>query len=137
MNSFNHYAFGAVGEWLFSGAAGVHLDESHPGYKRFFLRPQFTRRLTHVKATQESPYGLISSHWYVAGDRIVYDVVVPPNSSAVLELPVPAEGTATPVALAAGRHRFSIPKAAIADDPAGSGARNEAATARPADPRDS
>src|SRR4029079_9233820 len=45
MNSFNHYSFGAVGKWLYVGAGGIELDEQHPGFKKFNLKPQFTSRL--------------------------------------------------------------------------------------------
>ena len=91
MNSFNHYSLGSVGAWLYSGAGGIGLDDSSPGYKRFFLQPQFTPRLSHVKATLDSPYGLIVSHWRVEGDQLLYDVTIPPNSSAMLALPVPLQ----------------------------------------------
>ncbi len=91
MNSFNHYSFGAVGYWFYTGAAGIQLDDASPGYKHFFLAPQFTNRLTYVKATLDSPYGKISSYWHVEGDQMIYDVTVPPNSSATLEPAVSAE----------------------------------------------
>jgi alpha-L-rhamnosidase len=108
MNSFNHYSFGSVGAWLYSGAAGIQLDEAHPGYKHFFLRPQFTPRLSHVKATLDSPYGVISSHWHTEKDQMLYDVTIPPNTTATLELPdSPAK------ALSAGAHHFSFPRQLI------------------------
>jgi len=123
MNSFNHYSLGSVGDWLYSGAAGIELDELNSGYKHFFLRPQFTPRLTHVKATQDSPYGIISSHWQVEGDQMLYDVTIPPNTTADLILPVPtqtvrqsgqplpAQSTAsTQVLLRAGMYHFSFPR---------------------------
>jgi alpha-L-rhamnosidase len=87
MNSFNHYSLGSVGAWLYSGAAGIRPDDASPGYKHFFLAPQFTTRLSHVKATLDSPYGVIASSWRVEKDQILYDVTVPPNSTATLELP--------------------------------------------------
>ncbi len=60
MNSFNHCCLGAVGAWLCSGAAGIQLDELHADYKHFRLQPQFTSRLSWVKASIDSPYGRIS-----------------------------------------------------------------------------
>jgi len=104
MNSFNHYSFGSVGEWFYSGAAGIQIDERRPGYKHFFLRPQLTARLKYVKATQDSPYGQICSHWYVDGNQMHYETTVPPNTSATLELP-----GRSPQELAAGPHHFSLP----------------------------
>ena len=63
MNSFNHYSLGSVGAWLYSGAAGIQPDDASPGYKHFLLAPQFTTRLSYVKATLDSPYGAIASAW--------------------------------------------------------------------------
>jgi alpha-L-rhamnosidase len=105
MNSFNHYSFGSVGEWLYSGAAGIQVDETKPGYKHFFLRPQITSRLNYVKASLNSPYGIISSHWHVKGDRLLYDVTVPPNTTATLDL----QGLPSRL-LPAGKHHFSAVK---------------------------
>jgi alpha-L-rhamnosidase len=123
MNSFNHYSLGSVGTWLYSGAAGIQLEEASPGYKHFTLAPQLTPRLTHVKATLHTPYGVISSHWHAENDRMVYDVTVPPNTSADLLLPVPArdvtesgqpvaasDGSTTRVSLVAGTYQFSFPR---------------------------
>ncbi len=123
MNSFNHYSLGSVGAWLYSGAAGIQPDKSSPGYKHFILAPQFTTRLTHVEATFVSPYGLIVSSWRAEGDQLLYDVTVPPNSSATLELPVPPQevrpsGPPFPVSnhsftrfqLEAGTYHFSLPR---------------------------
>ena len=122
MNSFNHYSLGSIGAWLYSGAAGIQPDDANPGYKHFFLAPQFTTRLGHVKATFDSPYGLIASGWRVKGDQFLYDVTIPPNSSATLELPFPPrevrqsgqplalpEGSVTKLPLAAGTYHFSLP----------------------------
>jgi alpha-L-rhamnosidase len=130
MNSFNHYSFGSVGAWLFSGAAGIVLDGAHPGYKHFFLRPQFTSKLNYVKAGLDSPYGVITSHWHVEKDKMLYDVTIPPNTSADVILPiapanvrlsgklVPAPNeTITRVALAAGTHRLSFPERLIHEKP--------------------
>ena len=123
MNSFNHYSLGSVGAWLYSGAAGIQPDDAGPGYKHFFLAPQFTSRLSNVKATFDSPYGLIASSWRVEKDQIRYDVTIPPNSSATLLLPVPPkeikairptapvpEDTVTRLPLTAGTYHFSLPR---------------------------
>ncbi len=104
MNSFNHYSLGAIGAWLYSGAAGIQPDAS-PGYKHFSLAPQFTTRLTYLKATFDSPYGIISSSWRVEKNEILYDVTIPPNSSGTLELP----GKSSTI-LRAGSYHFSIPR---------------------------
>ena len=123
MNSFNHYSLGSVGAWLYSGAAGIQSDESNPGYKHFFLEPQFTSRLTCVRATFDSPYGVIASGWRVEKDRLLYDVTIPANSSATLRLPFPpqairhaggpliaANSFSTSFPLVAGTYQFSLPR---------------------------
>jgi alpha-L-rhamnosidase len=123
MNSFNHYSLGAVGAWLYSGAAGIQLDDSNPGYKHFLLAPQFTARLSHVKASLDSPYGRISSGWHFEKDELIYGVTIPPNSSAVLTLPVPPQDVrqsgeplresgepVTKLSLRAGTYHFSMPR---------------------------
>jgi alpha-L-rhamnosidase len=123
MNSFNHYSFGAIGYWFYTGAAGILPDDNSPGYKHFFLAPQFTEKLDYVKGAIESPYGKISAYWHVEGDQLVYDVTVPPNSSATLKLPVAAkdvlqsgqpvkstDANATSLELAAGTYRFTLPR---------------------------
>ena len=121
MNSFNHYSLGSVGAWLYSGAAGIRPDDAHPGYRHFFLDPQFTARLSRVQATFNSPYGVINSFWHVEGGSLLYDVTVPPNSSAQLTLPFPpgevrqdgrqlsGPGGFTQIDLPAGTYHFAMP----------------------------
>jgi alpha-L-rhamnosidase len=121
MNSFNHYSLDSVGAWLYSGAAGIQPDDASPGYKHFFLAPQFTSRLSHAEATFDSPYGIIASGWRVEKDQILYDVTIPSNSSATLILPVPPQGvrqsgqplplpddSVTRLPLVAGTYHFSM-----------------------------
>jgi alpha-L-rhamnosidase len=87
MNSFNHYSLGSVGLWLYSGPGGICIDEDHPGFKHFFLKPQFSTKFSSFSAALDSPYGRISSGWKMDGARMVYAVTVPPNSSATVILP--------------------------------------------------
>ncbi|HEY3761879.1 MAG TPA: family 78 glycoside hydrolase catalytic domain [Verrucomicrobiae bacterium] len=112
MNSFNHYSLGSVGRWLYTGAAGIRPNDSAPGYKHFLLDPQFTTRLDYVKATLDTPYGMISSGWRNKGGQVLYDVTIPPNSSATLRLPALSQNfpmTNGVVTLAAGTYHFSLP----------------------------
>ena len=98
MNSFNHYSYGVVSEWMFRRVAGIEADETQPGFKHFFLMPtpddrtyfpNGQERITYVKASHESSYGLIRSEWQRGEDgRIVYTASVPANSTATLYLPV-------------------------------------------------
>ena len=87
MNSFNHYSLGSVGEWLFRHVAGIELDPEVPGYARFVLRPFIAAGLDHAHATYRSPRGEIASHWRRAGERLVWEVTVPPNTTAQIFIP--------------------------------------------------
>ncbi|WP_189148451.1 alpha-L-rhamnosidase [Streptomyces lacrimifluminis] len=91
MNSFNHYAYGAIMEWMYAYMAGIARDPESPGFKHFVLQPHIdpTGGITRVSGTYESPYGEIRSEWQVTegGRALVYDVVVPANSEATLRLP--------------------------------------------------
>lgn len=87
MNSFNHYAYGAIGDWMYNTITGIQHDESNPGYKHIILRPQPHEGLTWAKADFESLYGKISSHWQIANDEIHLIITIPPNTTASLYLP--------------------------------------------------
>ncbi len=87
MNSFNHYAYGAVGEWLYRDVAGIESEFSDPGFHRIHLHPEFDTRLGPVNATYDSIYGPISSNWNIAGSRTTWKVVIPANTTGVFYLP--------------------------------------------------
>jgi len=87
MNSYNHYAYGAVGDWLYSVVAGIDLDPAQPGYKHVLIRPQPGGRLTSVSASLDTQYGEVASAWTVAGDQFALAVRVPPNTHATVRLP--------------------------------------------------
>jgi alpha-L-rhamnosidase len=87
MNSFNHYAYGAIGEWLYNYVAGIQIDPENPGYKHFFLAPHPGGGLTHAKAVYKSMYGEIKSDWKLEGNQMVYDVTIPANTTATVTLP--------------------------------------------------
>jgi alpha-L-rhamnosidase len=57
MNSFNHYAYGAIGEWMFSHSLGIQHDEEHPSYKHILLQPKVGGKMTFARGYFESPYG--------------------------------------------------------------------------------
>jgi alpha-L-rhamnosidase len=87
MNSFNHYAYGAVGNWLYTVVAGIRLDPEYPGYKHFFLHPQPGGGLTHARAELDSLYGKILSDWRIENDEFIWKIVIPPNTNATVTLP--------------------------------------------------
>ncbi len=87
MNSYNHYAYGAVAEWLYRYAAGIDEAPEDPGFHRVVLHPQFDASLGEAKATFDSPYGAITSNWRADGNTISWDVVIPPNTTGLLYFP--------------------------------------------------
>ncbi len=87
MNSFNHYAYGAIGEWLYRVVAGIELDPDVPGYKRFLIQPQPGGQLTYASATFDSMYGRIESKWRIEADGFQLAVAIPANTEAVIHLP--------------------------------------------------
>lgn len=99
MNSFNHYAYGAVFGWMMGTMAGIREDPSDPGFRHFVLAPIPDKRLGSVAATYRSPYGTIESAWRYGGDRLTFDFTIPANTSATVKLP----GLA-PQEFASGRH---------------------------------
>jgi len=87
MNSFNHYAYGAIGEWLYHYVAGMDIDPAAPGYKHILLAPHPGGGLTNADAEFTSLYGKIKSAWKLEGNDFVYDVTVPANATATVTLP--------------------------------------------------
>jgi alpha-L-rhamnosidase len=87
MNSYNHYIFGGVGEWLYRTVAGIDLDLRQPGYKHVLFRPQPGGGLTHVRGRVQTQYGPVSSEWTLTKDVFRLVVEVPPNTRATIRLP--------------------------------------------------
>lgn len=85
--SQNHMMFGEIGAWFFKGLGGIHPDENAPGFKNIVLKPNFVSGLEYFNASHDGPYGKISSNWRRNGQQIIYQVVVPANSSATVFLP--------------------------------------------------
>ncbi|MBV5314944.1 MAG: glycoside hydrolase family 78 protein [Prolixibacteraceae bacterium] len=88
MNSFNHYAYGAIGEWLYRHVAGLDLDTEVPGYKHILLAPHPGGGLTNANAEFSSLYGKVKSAWKLDGKAMVYEVKVPANTTATVTLPL-------------------------------------------------
>lgn len=87
MNSYNHYAYGAVGDWMYGTVAGIDLMSGTTAFKHIHIRPHVGGTLTHAKATLESPYGTIESGWRREGDRTTFNVTIPANTTATISLP--------------------------------------------------
>lgn len=87
MNSFNHYSYGAVGEWMYQHVGGLQIDPENPGYKHIIFNPHPGGGLTSAKAEFLSRYGKIKSNWEIKGDTFTYEVVIPANTTGTVNLP--------------------------------------------------
>ena len=104
MNSFNHYSYGSVGEWMWKTVAGISPCEDAPGFRRVMLRPVPDYDLKEAHASFRSPSGMYETAWKVIDvNHISLDVTVPFGCSAVLELPYSRK---EPVELTAGTYAF-------------------------------
>jgi alpha-L-rhamnosidase len=101
MTSFNHYALGAVADWLHRTVAG--LAPASPGYRRLRIAPRPGPGITSAAATHETPYGTAAVSWTVEGTTFTVDVTVPPGTTAEISLP---DGTDV-IEVGSGRHSFS------------------------------
>jgi alpha-L-rhamnosidase len=80
MNSFNHYAYGAVGDWMYSTVAGIDVDERAPAYKHSFVAPRPGGNLTRAAASIETMYGKLASAWTLDSAAYTLSATVPPNT---------------------------------------------------------
>jgi alpha-L-rhamnosidase len=87
MNSFNHYAYGAIGDWLVSVVAGINPNEAKPGYKHTLIQPRPGGGLTDARATLETSYGHLTSHWQLGDNVFTLHITIPPNTTATIILP--------------------------------------------------
>ncbi len=108
MNSFNHYAYGAVGEWLYKVVGGIRADEAAPGYRHAILAPCPGGGLTHAEASLQTVYGLLALAWQAVNGALRMDVTVPCNTTATLRVPLGYAGEARE--LCSGTHTVILPK---------------------------
>jgi alpha-L-rhamnosidase len=87
MNSFNHYAYGAIGDWMYRVVTGIETDESGPGYKKIKIQPHIGKGLSSAASSLQTYYGELSSSWKTADGKLLFDVVVPANTTAVVHIP--------------------------------------------------
>lgn len=87
MNSFNHYSFGAVGEWMYQNILGIQLDNNHPGFTHFTLKPLPEGTLTWAKGSYHSISGNIKASWKKTDDQFEYTYSIPANTSATVSIP--------------------------------------------------
>jgi alpha-L-rhamnosidase len=87
MNSFNHYAYGAIGAWMYAVIGGIDLDPGQPGYKHIVMHPQPGGGLTYATVELHSMYGTIRSAWTQGNDRFDWGIIVPANTAATVYVP--------------------------------------------------
>jgi alpha-L-rhamnosidase len=103
MNSFNHYAYGAIGDWMYRVVAGLDTDESEPGYKRITVKPHIGGGLTHAQADLETYYGKASSGWKLSDGMLELTVSVPANTKAMVHIPAATPDAVTESGMPLGR----------------------------------
>ena len=87
MNSFNHYAYGCVCEWIWETVAGIASDPAQPGFKHIIMKPIPDKCLGHINAEYQSTAGLIKSAWRYEGDQWIWDFTIPEGATASVTLP--------------------------------------------------
>jgi alpha-L-rhamnosidase len=110
MTSFNHYALGAVADWLHRTVAG--LAPAAPGYREIVVRPIPHDSLTSASARHRTPYGIAESSWQRADGQLTLRVVVPVGAAATVHVP----GRPTPVVVDAGEHQWQVADPCSASD---------------------
>jgi alpha-L-rhamnosidase len=109
MNSYNHYAYGAVGEWMARSVAGLDLDPEDPGYRRLIFRPRPGGTLTWAEAELKTSYGRAAIRWDKTKAGLKLDLTVPPGTRATLH---PPEGHGQSREFRPGRHRLVLKREA-------------------------
>jgi alpha-L-rhamnosidase len=104
MNSFNHYAYGAIGDWMYRVVAGIDTKPDMPGYKGIVIKPVIDGRLNSASAEYLTYYGKVKSSWKLADGKIQLDVEIPANTKATIHVP----GGDT-VEVGSGTYSFSAP----------------------------
>ena len=105
MNSFNHYSLGSCGEWMFDTVAGIGIDPAQPGFGHFIIWPQPGGGLTHATGTFDSIHGRILTDWTVDGKAFSLHLIVPVNTTALVQLPTSHASSVTEGGASITSHR--------------------------------
>lgn len=95
MNSYNHYSYGAIGDWMYRVMVGLDTYEDGPGYKHIRIQPHIGGGFTNASASLQTYYGMLSSGWKLDGKRILMDVEIPANTTATVYIPADDIGQVT------------------------------------------
>lgn len=90
MNSFNHYAYGAIGDWMYRVMVGFDTDKDAVGYKKIRIQPHVGGKFTHASASYETQYGKLSSGWKIQDGKLILNAEVPANTTATIYIPATA-----------------------------------------------
>jgi len=105
MNSYNHYAYGAIGDWIYQNIAGIQAAE--PGYKKIIIKPVLGGKLNWAEASYDCPYGTIKSNWKITGGKFALDITIPQNTTADIFVPDVQGKNYVKYTVKAGEHHFS------------------------------
>ncbi|MDR2569131.1 MAG: glycoside hydrolase family 78 protein [Oscillospiraceae bacterium] len=119
MNSFNHYAYGAVADWMYSVIGGIDADENAPGYRHSRIAPRPGGGITFAKTTQITGYGELISDWKLDGSKFTLNVTIPNNTIATISLPkgdiiesaglsFKFDGTGNSAEISSGKYKFVV-----------------------------
>jgi alpha-L-rhamnosidase len=117
MNSYNHYAYGAIGDWMYRVIAGIDTKTEGPGYKQIVIKPTIGGNLQNAAADYETNYGKVSSHWKIDSGNVSLDVEIPPNTTATVYIPA----TAKSMLVESGTPKKDVPIAGYFVENVGSG----------------
>lgn len=110
MNSYNHYAYGAIGDWMYKNIAGINADPTMPGYRKIHISPKPGGGITNASGSLETVYGLVSSSWQITNGMFKLDVQIPANTTATITFPedVQAENRekSEPLNIGSGSYHF-------------------------------
>ena len=95
MNSFNHYAYGAIGDWMYRKLVGLDTYEDGVGYKHIKIMPHIGGGFTNASASLQTYYGTVSSGWKIENDKLLMDIEIPANTTATVYVPAANAGTIT------------------------------------------
>ena len=85
MNSFNHYAYGSVADWVYGVACGIKTVEDKPGFEEIIIEPHPTKKLSHLSARIDTVNGTVASAWYREGNAFRYEITVPTKATVIIE----------------------------------------------------
>lgn len=106
MNSFNHYAYGAIGDWMYRTIAGIDTDPDQPGYKHIIIKPRPGGDMTWCKASLKTQYGDIKVDWRIDNGKFSMNVSVPANTTATISVPDATGANYTVHEVKAGQYSY-------------------------------